>query len=484
MTTQMDPGNLYTAINTTDRDVLSSQLLQQQSIAQQTSDLKGSINNTSRYTDAGIAQTDRDVLNGHTVLTSDIKGTINNTARYTDAAIASLNRDVLNGHTALGSDLKGSINNTARYTDGAISTVGRDVLNGHAILGSDIRGSINDTARFTNNMISDVQGELLKGQFDTTITVKDKIGNLQNNMEDRFSSTKGDILNSQYLQTNDLKNNLAALDKDVYTTSALVNENVKSSGYQNIKELGGVENILTDRLFGVATNLASDVSNLKSATDAQFFNNADRIDRSTSELKGSVTSGFYADAMIGKETQRELAMGVGSIEKQAANNTSYLQREIDHHHLHAERRHGEFRKDYFEQVGLHNRHHAQDIGRVELQAAQNYANIQIEALKNKEALGMQAAQNYANSQIELLKTKDALALQAAQNYAASQLQASTNAASIADKLAECCCEIKETVLTTSSATQDAIKASELASVRQQLTAEQTKSFILQTVDKH
>lgn len=429
MATPFDTSNLLNAINTTDRDVLSSQLLQQQSLAGQTDSLKK------------------------------------------------------------------SINDTARFTDSAITTVNRDVLTGHATMTGELKGTVNDTSRFTNNMVSDVQGELLKGQFDTTITIKDKIGALQNNMEDRFSTTKGDILNSQYLQTNDLKNNLAAIDKDVYTTSALINENVKATGYQNIKELGGVENILTDRVLNVGNHLAGDVANLKASTDAQFFNNADRIERSSSDLKGSINAGFYADALIGKDTQREIAMGVGSIEKQAANNTSFLQREIDHHHLHAERRMGDFKRDYFEQVALQTRYLTHDISRVEnevqraknqieVQAAQNYANIQIEAAKNKEALGMQAAQNYANSQIELLKTKDALALQAAQNFAASQLQASTNAADIANKLAECCCEIKETVLTTAGATQDAIKASELASVRQQLTAEQTKNFILQTVDKH
>lgn len=426
MTSTFDPtANLLNAVNQTDRDVLAAQLLQQQS---------------------------------NSVQTDSLKQTIGDHSRYTDTTLEGITRDILNGKAATVDTLKDTVNTNSRYT---------------------------------NDMISTIQGELLKGQFDTTMTIKDKVANLGTTVEDRF----GNMANVQNSQASDIKNNLYGIGKDIYTNTASVNSNIKDA----INEIGGHtaevsgqlsrdlnthNDQITSRVAGVADILARDINGVRSASDAQFFNSADRIERVNANLKDSITGGFYMDAMIGKDTQREVASAVGSIEKQASYNTMHLQKEIDHHQLYQQRQLGDFRRDYFETIGHQFRHQADYHGVLRRDIVDSAYRVENELLRAKNQIEVQAAQNYANIQIEAFKNKEGLSAQAAANFAASQLQASTNTATIMNKLADCCCEIKETVLTTAAATQDTVKDSELASLRQQLAAEQTKSFVLQTVDKH
>ena len=421
-----DPtANLLNAVNQTDRDVLATQLLQQQSNTDQTDAVKQSMNDISRYT--------------------------NNT-------LQGINRDVLTGNS---------------------NTV------------DSIKENVNGNSRYTNDMISTVQGELLKGQFDTTLTVKDQLTNLENNVEDHL----GNMANVQNAQVSDLKNNLYGIGKDIHTNAAGISSNVKdaihavginsaSLSAQLARDLSTHNEQISGKVLGSSDAIVRDINSIRATSDAQFFNSADRIDRVNSDLKGSITNGFYMDAMIGKDTQREVASAVGSIEKQASYNTMHLQKEIDHHQLYQQRQLGEFRRDYYESLGHQQRHNADYHGIIRRDIVDSAYRVENELLRSRNQIEVQAAQNYANLQIEAFKNKEGLAAQAATNYAASQLQASTNTASIMSKLADCCCEIKETVLTTAAATQDTVKDSELASLRQQLAAEQTKSFVLQTVDKH
>jgi hypothetical protein len=426
MASTFDPtANLLNAVNQTDRDVLAAQLLQQQSNTDQTDSIKQSMNDISRYT-----------------------------------------------------------NNT-------LEGINRDILNGKATTIDSIKENVNGNSRFTNDMISTIQGELLKGQYDTTITVKDQLTSLENNVEDHL----GNMANVQSGQVADIKNNLYGIGKDIHTNAAGISSNIKDAIHavdtstmglsaQLARDLNTHNDQIASRLAGAADTLGRDINGVRAATDAQFFNSADRIDRVNTDLKSSITNGFYMDAMIGKDTQREVASAVGSIERQASYNTMHLQKEIDHHQLYQQRHLSDFRRDFFEVAGHQDRHNANYHGVLRRDIVDSAYRVENELLRSKNQIEVQAAQNYANLQIEAFKNKEGLAAQAATNYAASQLQASTNTATIMSKLADCCCEIKETVLTTAAATQDTVKDSELASLRQQLAAEQTKSFVLQTVDKH
>lgn len=90
------------------------------------------------------------------------------------------------------------------------------------------------------------------------------------------------------------------------------------------------------------------------------------------------------------------------------------------------------------------------------ESAKQFGSMSLENEKNKNSIERQASDNYANIQMEAQKNKDALALQ----------------------LAECCCELKEAVISTASVTQLLIRDTESARVRDALTASTTENLIL------
>jgi hypothetical protein len=104
---------------------------------------------------------------------------------------------------------------------------------------------------------------------------------------------------------------------------------------------------------------------------------------------------------------------------------------------------------------------------VALQAATHYGSLQLEASKNAAAIQLQAA----------LISKESL-LEQSKWFALAEKTAMVNKCELADKLAECCCEIKEVVVKTATATQDLIQAGEATRVRDALAAATTENAIL------
>jgi hypothetical protein len=102
-----------------------------------------------------------------------------------------------------------------------------------------------------------------------------------------------------------------------------------------------------------------------------------------------------------------------------------------------------------------------------LQAAQNFGAVQLEAAKNKADLQLQAAVNLKDSFLEQSKW-----------FALAEKTAMLNKCELADKLAACCCEIKEVVTGTANATQALIQTTEATRVRDALAAAATENAIL------
>jgi hypothetical protein len=102
-----------------------------------------------------------------------------------------------------------------------------------------------------------------------------------------------------------------------------------------------------------------------------------------------------------------------------------------------------------------------------LQAAQNFGAVQVEAAKNKAELQFQAAVNQKESLLEQSKW-----------FALAEKTAMVNKCDLEAKLAACCCEIKETVTGTASATQALIQAEATTRVRDALAAASTENAIL------
>jgi hypothetical protein len=102
-----------------------------------------------------------------------------------------------------------------------------------------------------------------------------------------------------------------------------------------------------------------------------------------------------------------------------------------------------------------------------LQAAQNFGAIQVEASKNTASIQLQAAVNQKESLLEQSKW-----------FALAEKTAMVNKCDLEAKLAACCCEIKETVTGTASATQALIQAEATTRVRDALAAASTENAIL------
>lgn len=102
-----------------------------------------------------------------------------------------------------------------------------------------------------------------------------------------------------------------------------------------------------------------------------------------------------------------------------------------------------------------------------IQVANNFAAVQLEASKNTSAIQLQAAMNHKDSLLEQSKW-----------FALAEKTAMVNKCDIESKLAACCCEIKETVSATASATQALINSNESARLRDALTTMTTENAIL------
>lgn len=110
---------------------------------------------------------------------------------------------------------------------------------------------------------------------------------------------------------------------------------------------------------------------------------------------------------------------------------------------------------------------ASNFGAVQLQSANNYGGIQVEASKNTAAIQLQASMIQKENLLEQSKW-----------FALSERTAMLNKCELESKLAACCCEIKEAVTGTASATQGLIQSIESNRVRDALTALSTENAIL------
>lgn len=101
------------------------------------------------------------------------------------------------------------------------------------------------------------------------------------------------------------------------------------------------------------------------------------------------------------------------------------------------------------------------------ESAVQFGAIQLEASKNTAAIQMQAAMNAKESLVEQSKW-----------FALAEKTAMVNKCEIESKLADCCCEIKQAVHGTASATQALIQAQETTRVRDALAVAATENAIL------
>ena len=103
--------------------------------------------------------------------------------------------------------------------------------------------------------------------------------------------------------------------------------------------------------------------------------------------------------------------------------------------------------------------------------------ILINENKNTGKILLQASTNFGKGELDIAAVKTRLEIQAAQNVAQVQLEALKNKNSISAQLAECCCELKQIVQNSAQTTQHVIQEIENNRVRDALAAINTENLI-------
>jgi hypothetical protein len=110
------------------------------------------------------------------------------------------------------------------------------------------------------------------------------------------------------------------------------------------------------------------------------------------------------------------------------------------------------------------------------QAGDYFAKSQIDLIKVENSLGRQADNNFAHVQKQMCDLGGRLELQAANNTAAIQIEALKTKGDILQKMADCCCEIKEKVVSTGDSVKDLVKAYDTERLRDALRLAETRNI--------
>jgi hypothetical protein len=103
--------------------------------------------------------------------------------------------------------------------------------------------------------------------------------------------------------------------------------------------------------------------------------------------------------------------------------------------------------------------------------------IQLDICEQTGKLGLQSSENFGSLSSQVLDVKCKLEFQGAQNTAAIQLEALKNKMDLSAQLAECCCELKESVHSAAAQTQTVVREIESNRVRDALAAATTENLI-------
>ena len=196
MATTTDPV-LLTAVNTTDRDVLSTQLLQTQTMNAKTDILRDAINNTA-------STTDRDVLNGNYKIsskiddkTAELRDAMNNIARDTNSQVLTVNRDVLHGNEGVKNkvddktvELRDAMNNMARDTNNQIITTDRDVLQGNYNLSEGIKGKMDVMGTQNFATLAGIDKDIYKAAYGVNSHLTDAVNAVDKDIIQEFDDVQ------------------------------------------------------------------------------------------------------------------------------------------------------------------------------------------------------------------------------------------------------------------------------------------------------
>lgn len=110
------------------------------------------------------------------------------------------------------------------------------------------------------------------------------------------------------------------------------------------------------------------------------------------------------------------------------------------------------------------------------QAGDYFSKSQVDLIKVENSLGRQADHNHASNQKQICELGGRLELQAANNAAAIQIEALKTKGDILGKLAECCCEIQQKVSETGESVKAVFSAADTNRLRDALYLAETRNI--------
>jgi hypothetical protein len=323
----------------------------------------------------------------------------------------------------IGSDLNSTTERVGSQLSSAIERTGAAALHGSEVVGAQLSSAIERTGAQAVHA-----SEIANAQLGGAVTTATE------NIVSTTNRNGFEAINALNRSTNEIMAGLRAGEDNVHRLgSALSAGQIEERGF-----LGNNFSHISDEL---SRNWQSATAQ-SAKTDYLIAEKAGHLNNHLSEVKHHVAKDVWkSSSILGREFDRR---------------HEWQMREL--YHL--------------------DKHQDKNTEKIRRAGSEHFAATNLQIAKSEALLAQQAASNFGKAQLDLCKTENAIQLQAANNYANIQLEALKNKEQLAKQMAECCCEIKELVITTSGTTQDVVKNAETERLRDSLRSLETQNMIL------
>ncbi len=233
-----------------------------------------------------------------------------------------------------------------------------------------------------------------------------------------------------------------------------------NDNYHNHNEHGRILNAIHDVTTSSLQTDAASTASIIASNERLGYSTRDSIEKNTLANRDAIERNGDINSTA---TERVGVAATLAVERNGLANLTSTERNGAAINLAVERTSGEI-KSIMEKIASENRglmyqHNTQSL--------LSNKDVLLEMCKNTASIEKHSAEQFAQLQ-----------LQAANNKASIELEACKNKEALSAQLAKCCCELKESILSSGSTTQQLIRDNETNRVRDALTTCNTENLIL------
>ena len=312
-----------------------------------------------------------------------------------------------------------------------------------AILATNTNGQQNYSA------ITEARGQLRTAIDHSTAQMMSVIG--LNHASDIENFKDGHV--TAMTNVGDVKERMAQYAGAAKDDAWKVQNDIMKGEYVLSRQAGENWSAAQNRFAGVEKDIYRTEAVLSSKSDHHFAQGMHNLDKSTASIERQAGDYFA-------KSQVDLVKVENSLGRQS-----------DHHFEKHSNRMNKFENRQFRDMTEHAERHQRDL--LSTQALLLTRTDRAEA-----NITLQASENAGKLALDMCKLENALGRQADANTAALALAAANNNAAMIKQLAECCCEIKETVGAAAQETDELINSQAQSAAAAELAALKTEKFIL------